>query len=114
MSVNNLRELLEDKNEDAMFADGLDEAIIGLGAQYPMAPVVVYDYDRCVGIFMRLNKWSHEEAEEWMEYNVLCSYVGPGTPIFMKREICFDGSGSFLETREAKNDWDVTPYGEQK
>ena len=113
MIANNLRELLEDINTDAMFADGLDAAIVGLGAQHPMAPVVVYDYDKCVDIFMRDNDWSFEEAEEWMEYNVLCSYVGPGTPIFMKREICFDGAGTLIE-EEIKNDWEVTPHGEQK
>ena len=77
------REDIERVNPDAMIADGLDDAIIGIGQQWASDPVAVYDYDKCVSIFMKENNWSFEEATEWMEYNVACSYVGPGTPIFM-------------------------------
>jgi len=110
--MDDLRETLKDLNPDAMFADGLDEAMAGLGGQHPSVPVVIYDYDKCVDIFMRDNDWSYDEAVEWMEFNVVCAYVGSGTPIFMKREICFDGAGTFI--RDPENDWDVTPTEEQK
>tara|TARA_R110000744_G_scaffold284551_1_gene396066 strand:+ start:4031 stop:4366 length:336 start_codon:yes stop_codon:yes gene_type:complete len=111
--MDDLREVLEDLNPDAMYADGLDGAIVGLGGQHPSVPVVIYDYDKCVDIFMRDNNWPYDEAVEWMEFNVVCAYVGSGTPIFMKRKVCFDGAATRIE-EEIKNDWDVTPYGEQK
>jgi hypothetical protein len=111
--MDDLKEALEDLNPDAMLADGLDEAIVGLGGQHPSVPVVIYDYDKCVEIFMRDNEWNYEEAIEWMEFNVVCAYVGSGTPIFMKRKVCFDGAGTFIE-EEIENDWDVTPHGEQR
>jgi hypothetical protein len=42
----------------------------------------VYDYDKCVEIFMAQGM-SHEEAVEWMEFNVVNAYHGEGTPIFI-------------------------------
>ena len=110
--MDDLRETLKETNPEAMFADGLDEAIVGLGTRHPTAPVVVYDYDKCIDVFMRDNNWSYDEAVEWMEFNVVCSYVGPGTPIFMKREVCFDETAA--PTEDPENDWEVTPHGEQK
>ena len=45
--------------------------------------MVVYDYDKCVEIFMRDNEWDYDEAIEWMEFNVVGAYVGKDTPIFV-------------------------------
>ena len=70
-------------NPDAMLADGLDGAIIGYGHQFTNAPVAIYDYDKCIEIFMKDNDWDYEDAMEWMQFNVVGAYVGPGTPIFM-------------------------------
>jgi len=77
------REDIADINPEAIIFDELDEAIIGVGKQFTGAPVVVYDYDRCIAIFMRDNDWDHEDAIDWMQYNVLGAYLGEGTPIFM-------------------------------
>ena len=98
-AMSNIRELIAEVNPDALLADGLNEAIVGYGGQHPMIPVAVYDYDKCVEIFMRDNDWDWEGAIEWMEFNVVQAYLGPGTPIFMNK---------------IDDDWDVTPYGEQK
>jgi len=70
-------------NPDALLADGLNEAIIGFGHQFTTAPVAIYDYEKCIEIFMRDNDWGYEDAMEWMQYNVVGAYVGSGTPIFM-------------------------------
>ena len=74
---------LADINPEALTTDGLAEAIIGFGQQYPANPVVIYDYDKCIEIFMKDNNWDYDEAVEWMEFNVVCAYHGKGTPIFM-------------------------------
>lgn len=66
---------------EALTADGFDKAIIGittgLGEQR-----AVYDYDKCVCILTDKG-WSPTEAIEHMEYNVVNSYVGERTPIFI-------------------------------
>ena len=71
-------------NPHALAADGLDGAIVGYGQQFPKEPVLIYDYDKCVDVFMK-EGMSHEEAVEWMEFNVVNAWYGEGTPIFMKR-----------------------------
>ena len=68
-----------------MKADGLDDAIIGVGLQFDKPDRLIYDYDKCIEILMKLNDWDDEEAIEWMEFNVVNAYYGEGTPIFMRR-----------------------------
>jgi hypothetical protein len=77
------REDMAENNPAALFADGLDDGIIGFGNQGCRRGVVIYDYDKCVQIFMKENSWSREDAIEWMEFNVVGTYVGESTPIFI-------------------------------
>ena len=65
-----------------MKADGLDEAIIGVGQQFDKPDRLIYDYDKCVDILMTDQGFTEEEAIEWIEFNVKGAYVGEGTPIF--------------------------------
>tara|TARA_Y100001938_G_scaffold151147_1_gene246560 strand:- start:7162 stop:7398 length:237 start_codon:yes stop_codon:yes gene_type:complete len=68
--------------EELIKADGLDEAIIGVGLQFDKPDRLIYDYDKCVDILIKKNNWTDEEAIEWMEFNVRGAYVGERTPIF--------------------------------
>ncbi len=65
-----------------MKADGLDEAIIGVGQQFDKPDRLIYDYDKCVDILMTDQGFTEEEAIEWIEFNIKGAYVGEGTPIF--------------------------------
>ena len=78
----NKEEILSKASDIALKANGLDDAIIGL-TQYGL---LIYDYDRCIDIFMRDNDWNYTEAVEWMEHNVVGSYMGSGSPIFLINE----------------------------
>jgi hypothetical protein len=75
-------------NPEALLVDGLNEAVIGFGHQFSNAPVAIYDYDKCIEIYMRDNGWDYDEAMEWMSFNVIGAWMGEGTPIFMTK---FDG-----------------------
>ena len=121
--MSDVKELIAEVNPEALMADGLDEAVIGIGSQHASPLVVIYDYDVCVRLFMQQNEWARDEAIEWMEHNVVCSYLGEHTPIFMKKISFakfanFDGAGTYLTfptPEEAlEEDWEVTPYGEKK
>ena len=71
------------KENDCLIADGLDDAIIGISAGInPQGMCVVYDYDKCVEIFVK-EGMSYTEAIEWMEFNVVNAYVGENTPVFV-------------------------------
>ncbi len=50
----------------------------------------MYDKWAMVNILRKEFDWNFEEAVEWLDFNVWCSYVGPATPIYM---YCVHGSG---------------------
>ena len=66
--------------------DGFDDAKIGVMSRAGRTDIVVYNYGKCVDILMQREGWSDEEAEEWMSYNVLGSWMGDGTPGFVLTE----------------------------
>lgn len=78
-----LEEWAKDTDETLLFADGFDDAILGLGEQYSRTTAVVYDYDKCVKILVDRDKILYDEAIEHMEFNVVSAYVGEKTPIFL-------------------------------
>lgn len=68
--------------EELLVADGLDAAIIGVTCGYSTT-IVVYDYNKCIEIFMS-EGMTEEEAYEHMSFNVTGAYVGEHTPTFIK------------------------------
>ena len=76
-----VREYIAEFSPDALFAEGLDSAILGIVERFAMTPVVLYDEDKCIEIFMEQDM-TLEEAREFFEYNVLGAWLGDGTPCF--------------------------------
>lgn len=68
-------------NEDILYADGFDRALLGIAIQFNKR-FAIYDYEKCLGILIG-NGMTDEEAVEWMEYNVIGAYVGESTPAFL-------------------------------
>tara|TARA_Y100001973_G_C5186502_1_gene328189 strand:- start:178 stop:438 length:261 start_codon:yes stop_codon:yes gene_type:complete len=68
--------------EELIFADGFDDAIIGVAAGHDLQRVV-YCYASMVEIMMKDNSISYEDALDWIEYNTVGSYVGKNTPIYV-------------------------------
>ena len=74
------KEQIADLNPEALFADGYDAAIIGYDAAGSCA---VYDYDKCMTVLMERDEMTYDESHEYMEFNVVSSYFGDFTPIFV-------------------------------
>jgi hypothetical protein len=70
-------EQLEMNNQTTLFADGFDEAIIGL--EYNTNRVI-YSVEKCIEILREDMSW--EDAMEHFNFNVAGAYVGEQTPIF--------------------------------
>lgn len=68
----------KDYGVELLFADGFDQAIIGVDA---VNFRVIYDYDTMVGVLIS-DGMSKEESIEYLDFNVLCAYVGEQTPIY--------------------------------
>ena len=77
-----MRGLKTELGPEALLADGLEDALIGVAYRAGMSAVALYDRDRCLEILVRDSGMTEAEAEEWMAYNVEAAWVGPGTPIF--------------------------------
>lgn len=76
-----LRDSIIDKYadiDDILFADGLDEAIVGFNA---MSWQVVYSIDKCIEVLSK--DMTPDDAIEYLEYNTFNSYVGEKTPIWI-------------------------------
>ena len=71
---------IADQYPESLTADGFDEAIIGFDAS---GGNVIYDYNKCLKIFMERDNMDIHEAHEYMEFNVVSAYVGELTPIFI-------------------------------
>ena len=93
MSIADIKGWIEEYNEEALLADGFDDAIIGMCERFGSDPVVAYDRDKCIeilaeefaedGDYLPKDVDAHEEAEDYFSYNVSGSYVGENTPVFI-------------------------------
>tara|TARA_A100001391_G_scaffold41736_1_gene24034 strand:- start:140 stop:394 length:255 start_codon:yes stop_codon:yes gene_type:complete len=80
-----IKERLSECNPDALFIDGFDNALIGIARRCGSPDVAVYDYEKCVDVMVD-GGMSHDEAVEYMEYNVAGAYVGENGPILVDLE----------------------------
>ncbi len=69
-------------DEELLFADGFDDAILGVIERCSQPLVVVYDRNKCIEILVDQGL-SGEEAEEHFAFNVSGAWVGDRTPAFL-------------------------------
>lgn len=77
-----LREEVAEANEDMLFADGFDAAIIGVVEGPGQLPVALYDKDIIISILMKEDDMDEQSALDFFEYNILGAYMGENTPLF--------------------------------
>ena len=76
-----IKEELSYINEQALFADVFDEALVGIDMS---SYVAVYDIEKCIDVLMQDTGMTLEESKEYFEYNTLGAYVGEYTPRFVR------------------------------
>lgn len=84
MTRDEAKEILEQQEAEAWFADGFDEAILGLTSVNGVT-VVVYSIEKCIEILSR--DMSYEEAVEYFDFNVAGAHIGDGTPLWIQTEV---------------------------
>ena len=67
-------------DEFPLYADGLDDAIIGIDSQTMR---VVYSRNKCIDI-LTAEGMDPEDALEYLEYNTFNHWVGEYTPIWVE------------------------------
>lgn len=88
MTAEEVQQYVESRNDEALLAGGFEEAFLGVAERCGQPTLAVYDADICVEILVRRDHMSYDDAMEFFEFNVLGSWCGEGTPLFLwsKRE----------------------------
>jgi hypothetical protein len=69
------------QDEELLMVDGFDEAVIGIEA---LKLRLVYDINKMRSILIERDEMTFEEAMDFLDHNVLGSYVGEQTPIYVE------------------------------
>ena len=78
----NKREWISDiLGDEALLADGMDEAIVGIAQRFGLDPVPAYSRNKIIEILSL--EMTEDEAEEYFEFNIAGAWVGEGTPVFI-------------------------------
>jgi hypothetical protein len=73
-----------DLDEAMLFADGHDDALIGVAERFGFPePVACYDYDKVIAGLMK-DGMNHEEAVEFFDFNIIGAWMGEYTPVFVR------------------------------
>lgn len=76
-----IQEIISEMNEDALYADGFEDALIGYVEIFNKT-VALYDRDKCIAILMKRDGMDYEGAVEFFDFNVTGAWMGDGTPGF--------------------------------
>jgi len=79
-----IQELIRD-DRSIVFYDGLEEAVVGTAERFNMSPVVAYDVEKILEIYMERDEMSYEEALEYFNYNTIGGWYGKATPVFIRK-----------------------------
>jgi hypothetical protein len=77
--VMNRDDLQAEYLDDLLFADGFDDAILGVTVD----GIVAYDVTKMVQICMGMGM-TRDEAWDYLSFNVFGAYVGEKTPIYVE------------------------------
>lgn len=70
-------------NDDYLLLAGHDNALLGATKTHDGSSVLIYD--EAIVLQNLMEDMDFQEAKDFFEFNILGSYVGPNTPIFLNR-----------------------------
>jgi hypothetical protein len=78
-----IQEALESRGESVLLCDGFDEAFIGLSQRINEPLLAVYSYEKMIQVLMKRDGMGHDDAVDYLDFNVLGAWVGEQTPIIV-------------------------------
>lgn len=82
-SPKSLSQNIDGVNPHAVYPTDFEDAIVGYAERCGSPPLILLDREKCIEILMK--DMDRDEAVKYFKYNILGSYVGEGTPIFMTK-----------------------------
>jgi hypothetical protein len=86
LPTSGIAEEIGEENPQALSADGLDEAIIGVARRCGQPSLLAYSVKGIIEILMKRDGMTYPEAAEFFDYNIVGSWVGEGTPLYVYDE----------------------------
>lgn len=78
-------------DDELLFADGFDDAILGVAHRACQPLAVLYSYKKCVEILTSgEDPMDYDSAVEYLDFNTMGAYVGERTPVFLMDETSGD------------------------
>lgn len=75
-----------DDDDPVPLADGLDEALIGIGSRCGQPDIAAYDVDKVIRILMDRDGMDRDDAVEFFSFNIEGAWVGEQTPIWVRSQ----------------------------
>ena len=76
--------LVRAANEEALLADGFEDAFVGLARRCGQPTLAAYSVPKALRVLMDRDGMSEEDAVEFFEFNVVGAWAGPHTPIWLE------------------------------
>jgi hypothetical protein len=84
MNLEDINTYSDELEEPLLFADGFDDAIIGLAEGFGGNLAIAYDKQKMLAKLVS-DGMSEEEAVEYFDFNIAGAYVGIHTPIYIDK-----------------------------
>ena len=82
MNTKQADELLKERGQSTLLADGLEEAFLGLRYHFN-TPLAIHSKSKTLEARMA-EGMDEEQAQEYFSYNIAGAYVGEQTPVFLE------------------------------
>lgn len=76
------REVMAEENDEALLADGFDDAFVGPARRCGQPTLAAYSTKKALALLVAQGM-SYEDAVEYFEFNVVGAWAGPNTPIWI-------------------------------
>lgn len=68
---------------ESLLADGFESAFVGVACRPGQPPLAAYSYQRAIDVLIKRDSLSYEEAQEWLDFNVVSAWAGEHTPLWL-------------------------------
>ena len=82
-AIEDFLDYIDEVNPYAVYPTDFEDAIVGYTERCGSPLLILLDREKCIEILMK--DMDRDKAVEYFEYNVLKSWVGENTPMFMTK-----------------------------
>lgn len=78
-----IKATIAEANPEALFADGFEEALIGMAYRCGKPALAAYSVQKCLAILQERDGMDYDGALEFLEFNSIGAWAGDNTPVWI-------------------------------